>query len=495
MVWARARRRGDRRSAPARLRGLTTVTDEGEPLAAIRSSDLESAIAPALELALLVARMSGQVRPPLRVPKGLGPVVRFTKLPRSARSAVRKVLDADDEFRSRVAVGADEAGLPRPAWLFLRRPEGWDAELADLVREASAADADARSERSERTRRRQLDVEAGTVQRLEAALAVARAEAAGAASELTTERKLRRDADERRAGLERRATSLEGERDSARRQADASAASAEALAAALEAVRVDLATAGRELRAAEDAAARARASLAEIENERDRERARADRLARRLATAAEKATALGSWLAGEPKPVRPSAARGRETVPVASEASPSLDAPPSRPVRRKRTPCPLPPGVFDDSPEAADHLVRIPRMAVLVDGYNATLSVWQELPIAEQRARLLDACGELSARTGVEVIVVFDGADPDRSLPPAQGRRRVRMLFSPPDIEADDVLLELVDDLDVNRAVTVASNDRRVREGAIERGANAVSTAQLFAVLRRNPGAARSGGR
>ncbi|GAC1517758.1 MAG: hypothetical protein NVS1B12_05710 [Acidimicrobiales bacterium] len=438
--------------------------------------------------------MSGQVRPPLRVPRGLGPVVRFTKLPPSARSSVRKVLDADEEFRSRVAVGADEAGLPRPAWLFLRRPEGWNAELAELVREASAADADARSERSERTRRRQLEVEAGTVQRLEAALAVAHAEAASAASELAAERKLRRDADGRRAGLERRATSLEGERDSARRQADASAASAEALAAALEAVRVDLATAGRELRAAEDAAARARASLAEIEHQRDLERARADRLARRLATAAEKATALGSWLRGEPTSARPSEAPGSEAVTVASDASPSR-LPRPRQVRPKRTPCPLPPGVFDDSPEAADHLVRVPKMAVLVDGYNATLSVWQELPIAEQRARLLDACGELSARTGVEVIVVFDGADPDRSLPPARGRRRVRLMFSPPDIEADDVLLDLVDGLDVNRAVTVASNDRRVREGATERGANAVSTAQLFAVLRRNPGAARSGGR
>ena len=87
------------------------------------------------------------------------------------------------------------------------------------------------------------------------------------------------------------------------------------------------------------------------------------------------------------------------------------------------------------------------------------------------------------------MIVVFDGAETDVSLPPPRARRRVRLQFSPPDVEADDVLLDLVEEIDPARPVTVASNDRRVREGAAARGANALSTAQLFAALRRNPGA------
>jgi predicted RNA-binding protein with PIN domain len=141
--------------------------------------------------------------------------------------------------------------------------------------------------------------------------------------------------------------------------------------------------------------------------------------------------------------------------------------------------------VFDDSAEAAAFLVRVPGMLVLVDGYNVTLSTWSDLPIASQRARLIDACAELAARSAAEVLIVFDGAEEPGDLPPMPGRPRVRWRFSPPGVEADDVLLGLVADLDPSRPVTVASSDRRVRDGARDLGANAISTPQLVSALRR----------
>jgi hypothetical protein len=64
-------------------------------------------------------------------------------------------------------------------------------------------------------------------------------------------------------------------------------------------------------------------------------------------------------------------------------------------------------------------------------------------------------------------------------------RRGVRVSFSPPGVEADDVVIARAAEVPAHRPVTVASNDRRVREGAQAAGANVVSSPQLLAALRR----------
>jgi hypothetical protein len=61
----------------------------------------------------------------------------------------------------------------------------------------------------------------------------------------------------------------------------------------------------------------------------------------------------------------------------------------------------------------------------------------------------------------------------------------VRVRFSPPDVEADDVVLERLDTLPAERSVVVASSDARVREGARRRGASVLSAPQLIAAMRR----------
>jgi predicted RNA-binding protein with PIN domain len=160
-----------------------------------------------------------------------------------------------------------------------------------------------------------------------------------------------------------------------------------------------------------------------------------------------------------------------------------------RAVRRVRPPAPqpvpLPPGIFDDSVEAAEHLVRVPGVILLVDGYNVSQLGWPDLPIAEQRTRLADALAELSARTGAEVTVVFDGAETAYpSIVPGTARP-VRVVFSPPGVEADDVVIGRVAELRPFRPVAVASSDRRVQAGAAQSGANVISSPQLLAVLRR----------
>jgi predicted RNA-binding protein with PIN domain len=139
----------------------------------------------------------------------------------------------------------------------------------------------------------------------------------------------------------------------------------------------------------------------------------------------------------------------------------------------------------DDSAEAAEHLVRMEGTVLVVDGYNASLAWRPNLPIAEQRRRLVDALEELAARSQSNVEVVFDGIEPEQPVLSAGPRRLVRARFSPPEVEADDIVVGLVDDLPIHRPVVVASNDRAVQEGAQRRGANTISVSQLMAVLRR----------
>ena len=68
-----------------------------------------------------------------------------------------------------------------------------------------------------------------------------------------------------------------------------------------------------------------------------------------------------------------------------------------------------------------------------------------------------------------------------------QYRAAVRVTFSPPGIEADDVILGLVDTVPIHRPVVVATGDRRVQEEARRRGASVISSDQLLAVIGRGP--------
>ena len=170
--------------------------------------------------------------------------------------------------------------------------------------------------------------------------------------------------------------------------------------------------------------------------------------------------------------------------PAPSVAPPKPVAQAASPPQAPREPVALPPGVFDDGPDAAYHLLRQRGAVLLVDGYNVTKSAWPDLAPAEQRVRLVQALGTLTARTGIEIDVVFDGADVVASTP-MLSPRGVRVRYSEPDVEADDVIIKLVGEYPPTRAVVVASSDTRVRDGARRGGANLLHSAQLLAAIRR----------
>lgn len=130
-----------------------------------------------------------------------------------------------------------------------------------------------------------------------------------------------------------------------------------------------------------------------------------------------------------------------------------------------------------------ERLLVLPAVHLIVDGYNVTKTGYPELPLSDQRDRLAHQLASLSARTGAEVTVVFDGADV--LSVPAAGPRGVRVLFSEPGVQADDVIRALVDAEPQGRQVVVATSDREVVTSVRHKGAYSVASAMLLERLHR----------
>jgi predicted RNA-binding protein with PIN domain len=474
-------------------RGLTTAARSDA--AREWPSGADVLVRPALELALAVARAGEREQPPVPAPRALRPVLGFTRLPATALDAARRVLDDDEAFRGRVAEAASEEELGRVAWLFLVRPEGWWGALVEQAAAAEAEAATAREERAERSARLQLGRAQAAARRAEEARAGAQDDAARARRDLVVETRARRAAEAEAEGLRRRAGSLEGERDSARRRADEATAEAARLREEVGRLEEELtrrdhegAELERRQAVARDDAAAERAApsvppLAAVAGAVREAAEAAAHLAAALAAASE-ALAGGRGAAGhESTQAAEQGTAGGPRGDTSTVAEAAVSGPGS--TTKGRIPLVLPPAIFEDSAEAAEYLVRAPGLVVVVDGYNASLWAWPELPIAEQRRRLVDALGELAARTGSTIQVVFDGMDGAEPAPAPSQRSRVQTRFSSGTAEADDVILRLVEETPPHRAVLVASNDRRVQREARRRGANVITASQLFAVLRR----------
>jgi predicted RNA-binding protein with PIN domain len=421
--------------------------------------------------------------------------LRFARLPTPALEVARRVLDADSAFRQRVTEATSEAEVGRAAWLWLSRPEGWEQELDALRREVQEREVEAREARAEHDARRRLARAEDAARRADATIAERDRELAELKADLAAARRAREIAE---AELERLRASVDVLRDD-RNQAMRIRKNAESELANRTA---DLRHARHQLRMTEQELEQALVAGARGVAEAAPEAVVApttaaptpalaaqalDRAALGAAVAAASDAAAALALALETSSAL-LAGSERELGPTTTSASP---APPvtgfglaASQAVLARTPPPLPPGVLDDSVEACEYLVRRPGAVLLVDGYNVSQTAWPAAPAAEQRARLVGALTGLQARSGAVIEVVFDGSTEQWPVAPAT-RTPVRVRFSPPDVEADDVILALVDEQPADRPVVVASSDRRIQDGARDRGARAVSSRQLLGTLRR----------
>lgn len=392
-------------------------------------------------------------------------MLRFRRLSTSALESVRRTVDEDAAFRARVAAVADEAIediVGEAGRLFLTRPEGWVEALRRLEDDADAAATAAVDAGAERSARKRLRLVEEAADRAEERVRTLKAELATARTELTEERRARQRAEEEAANAAGRVHGLERERDAAHRRVAATEANLVRLQREL-----DDARARQAPDPAADPAAPAPAAATAFD---------ADALRAAIADARAAAAVLRRSLDAAAQGLGDEPGRG----PSDRRARTAPPTPPRRPTGR--LPVALPPGLFDDDPAAADHLVRVRGCVLVVDGYNASLRRWPDLPIAEQRRRLVDAVAGLAARCGTDVHIVFDGDD-ETGRRMALARRGVQVSFSAREVEADAVILERVERLPDTCPVVVATDDRRVRREAAARGANVITQEQLFGVL------------
>jgi predicted RNA-binding protein with PIN domain len=141
-------------------------------------------------------------------------------------------------------------------------------------------------------------------------------------------------------------------------------------------------------------------------------------------------------------------------------------------------------GLEQTDPQRLDHLLSLPNPHLIVDGYNVTISAWGEtLTLEQQRNRLVQGLGAVAAQTNAEITVVFDGADPIFGTKP--NARGVRVLFSAKGQIADDVVVELARVEPEGRPVIVVSSDQEVAMRVRREGAYPVPSPLLVRWLQR----------
>lgn len=411
----------------------------------------------------------------------------FRRLSAASYRVVHRVIDDDGTFRARVAAAApDEATVGRAGWLWLHRPVDWAQDPAfagDGAPLAAAPEAPAPSSKDAVAKHRRAAKEA------EAARRAAMEEAAALRKEV-------RRLEEATAELVGRLAAFEEERHAAVRAAKEHERS--------------LASARGELKAARRAARQAEEELLLERTARD---------ASSEAVEPPEASASSSGPAPEPSAVLPpsvdlggvasevraaaaaasvlaeSLARVAAAVEAPSERSPVVSAAPSpsakggggtdgggakaaggkgkRAKRRTRVDAVLPPGVFDATPEAHRHLIRDPANLLVVDGYNLARTAWDGVSIEEERRRTVALLDAVQARSGGEVVVVFDGDD--AVVGPAASRS-VRVRYSASGETADDAIRDLLAGVGVERPVVVVSSDRAVAADARRQGATTIGS-------------------
>ena len=430
----------------------------------------EDRVAPALidlpdEVRHRIHVLAAEVLPDVaKLPAPLRKVADFAPARRArlGAGAMTAALDADEDFRDRVAVQV-AGSLPQPvedlmdlapggspvtpaALAWLCRPDGWqgvlDAALADLAERATGendGEVDRLREQAEAAEQAVRDLRA----RHRDEVALLKAENAT----------LRRKLGEARAALRQ-----------ARLTAD------------------DAGTAADELRGrAEAAAAQAEKELRRLRSQvaRMEDQARAERRAGRTE---REETSLRARLLLDAVIDAANGLRRELALP------PSSGAPADRmeaALTSEGTREPSSAGSLGPkNPALLEQYLALPRARLIVDGYNVSKTAWPALSLEAQRTRLLQGLAPVVARTRVEATVVFDAAR-SAARPVVATPRGVKVVFSPEGVIADQVISELVATEPHGRVVIVVSSDQEVARDASVSGARSVAAEALVGLLAR----------
>lgn len=271
-------------------------------------------------------------------------------------------------------------------------------------------------------------------------------------------------------------------------------------------LRAEISTLRSKLADARGAAREARAELEIVAASRDQAEAAVERAAGRTETEVRRLRAQVDQLSAELQALRRESKGGRDEATVRSRllldtlleaatglrrelALPPLSQLPADAVQAQLAD----PGVSTSgvagtlepgSPALLEHLLALPRVHLIVDGYNVSKTAWPTLSLEAQRTRLLAALAPMVARTGTETTVVFD-AHSSTSRPVASAPRGVRVVFSPVGVIADQVIAEFVSAEPVGRVVVVVTSDQALSATTRQAGARVVWATALTGLFSR----------
>ena len=389
----------------------------------------------AIEYAVAMGDEIAKRRASVSVPREIRAAAGKPRIPTGSLGRLRRAIEADEVFRTTIAVGALPELVDPVGILWLQRPAGWQAQAEQLVTEraAEAADADLRTMLRREEKRRH------------------------AAEQVAV--RLRADLSEREATID----ALRDEVDALR--ADVVKADDEVASLRAELVDVRL-----EARHARDREAAAKAKLDAVRQEGGASPAVPESLVPRVDVAEFDEIALAARAIGDRIAALAASLGPTETV---------SGVQPERTTEHRR-PLLLPGGVIASSRAAAEFLLRTDA-AVVVDGYNVAKLGWPADRLDEQRRRLLDGLENVARRYGTDVTVFFDGSTVVGAH--ADRRRMVRVAYSPEGVTADDVIRDEVRRLPAARAIVVVTNDAEIVRDVRADGANVVPSNALLAAL------------
>jgi hypothetical protein len=388
-----------------------------------------AALRPALELAFLVAVFGSRQKPPIGVPTELAPLLRSQKMAPAAVGPLCRAIDGDDAFRQRIAVAADEAAVGRAGVLWLRRPEGWNADLARAVAGEEPPVP--------------VAVDKAMVRRAELAerdLRAARAELTVMKADLAARDRVGRDHDATVRKLERLRSEAEATTAKLHKKLGSTAAEAEKLRQHADEQREQLAAMKAELVAARR----------ELESSLPREEL--------LAALASARSAIDS----ADEVMARTAKRRATTTGVAN-----------------RTPLRLPRGLTISETAGVQHLLGVAEVIVMIDGYNVAKLGWPTEALAVQRDRLNDMCDELVTRHGTDLRIVYDGSAANRAT--GGRRRRSAIEFTAEGTTADDVIVDRLRALPATQPFVLVTNDAALTRRCERLGATVLRSEMFLA--------------
>jgi len=393
----------------------------------------------ALEFAVHMASEGQKRKPTLPYPRQLKPFFNKQRLPNAALGRLRRVIDDDPVFRTRLAAGAVPELVDEIGRLWLEHGDGWADAASELAAQidatAESGDAQAQLRRADKRRNAAEQVAARTrvelLQRNEI-IELQETEVHELRAEITKAGEL----------LAEMKAELSDARLEIRHARDREAAAV-----------VKAQTAADDRRSFQDQVGAAQEPTPiQVPDPNDD-----------IVAAAETARQLAEQL---------------ETLLVSPSENDAEAALPKR--RSARTPLSLPGGVIASSGEAAEFLARSGAQ-LIIDGYNVAKLGWPNLPLEEQRNVLLDVVENLALRFGTNVTVIFDGASVVGAH--ASRRRLTRVMYSPAGIIADDVIRDEVKRIPDNNAVVVVTNDAQIVRDVRKDGANVVPSNAFLSIL------------